>query len=327
VSLTTLLLSDAARDEAVLETDIMRFMAVIGIVLWIIFALVKSLPFRQEAPTIAAAPRIESVTQHPESTPTPRPAPAVSPSAPSRQEQPTPRPRLPQRPIQAGPATEPPQAETLSPRPEPASPRPVQPETPPAPARHATARGPEPTQALHEPDPGTPDLEQPEPGEPSLERSVDQFVAAAPQGVWIEFASREELSALLARGQVRIFAQARTAGFDLLYEAQAGGGALRFNSAQNLPESLWVISGGQDRDYFIGLLSRNEPSLAAFPDQDILVAFTDQTLEDRLLDQFDFLGKSGRSGVLSITGNGEFVFRDHQQQSSTIPGTQEREVL
>lgn len=271
MSRTALLLSDSARDESVLETDIMRFMAVIGIVLWIIFALIKSLPFRQEAPPSSAfEPRIETLAQESTSAPAPRPTPAVSPPAPFVQEQPAP----PQIPVQ--PATE---------------------------------SVPDPVQDLQEPALSVP--EQAEVREPSLDRSVDQFVAAAPQGVWIEFASREELSTMLARGRVRIFAQARTEGFDLLYEAQAGGGAMRFSSVEDLPESLWIISGGQDREYFIGLLSKNEPSLAAFPNQDILVAFTDQALEERLLDQFDFLGKSGRSGVLSITGNGEFVFRDH----------------
>jgi len=36
-------------DEQVLETDMMRFLAVIGIVFWIIFALIKSMPFHKPA--------------------------------------------------------------------------------------------------------------------------------------------------------------------------------------------------------------------------------------------------------------------------------------
>lgn len=41
-----LLSEDNFQDDQVLETDIMRFMAIIGIVFWIIFALVKSMPLR-----------------------------------------------------------------------------------------------------------------------------------------------------------------------------------------------------------------------------------------------------------------------------------------
>lgn len=331
MSRATLLLSDTARDEAILETDIMRFMAIIGIVLWIIFALVKSLPFRQEAlEPMADTPRIEALALETAPVPAPRPAPADSPPAPPAVERPAPpRPQFPARPVQAAPVpevsrtvTEPP-----APSPAPAPSRPVQRETAPAMAAPVREQVPEPGLAVDEPEPVASEQVMPEPerseperrerGSPSLDRSVDQFVAAAPQGVWIEFASREELAALLARGQVRIFAQARTTGFDLVYEAQAGGGTLRFKSAQDLPESLWVISGGQDREYFIGLLSRNEPSLAAFPDQDILVAFTDQTLEKRLLDQFDFLMSSGRSGILTITRTGDFVFKDHAPSQQT----------
>jgi len=44
----SLLSEDNSQDDQVLETDIMRFMAIIGIVFWIIFALVKSMPFHPE---------------------------------------------------------------------------------------------------------------------------------------------------------------------------------------------------------------------------------------------------------------------------------------
>ena len=40
----TLLHSETDQDSQALETDVMRFVAIIGIVFWIIFALVKSIP-------------------------------------------------------------------------------------------------------------------------------------------------------------------------------------------------------------------------------------------------------------------------------------------
>jgi len=41
-----LLRGDDLQDDQLLETDVMRFLAIIGIVFWIIFALIKSIPFR-----------------------------------------------------------------------------------------------------------------------------------------------------------------------------------------------------------------------------------------------------------------------------------------
>lgn len=42
----TLLRNEGHEDNQLLETDMMRFMAIIGIVFWIIFALIKSIPFQ-----------------------------------------------------------------------------------------------------------------------------------------------------------------------------------------------------------------------------------------------------------------------------------------
>lgn len=57
------LLSQSHRDDQVLETDMMRFMAIIGIVFWIIFALIKSIPFHN--------PDKATVDQDIQRTPTP----------------------------------------------------------------------------------------------------------------------------------------------------------------------------------------------------------------------------------------------------------------
>lgn len=53
----SLLRGEDSQDDRLLETDIMRFLAIIGIVFWIIFALIKSIPFQiPEADSAVAQP-------------------------------------------------------------------------------------------------------------------------------------------------------------------------------------------------------------------------------------------------------------------------------
>ena len=55
------LLSEGGQhDDQVLETDIMRFMAIIGMVFWIIFVLIKSIPFRSPGPDMGTGQLISS---------------------------------------------------------------------------------------------------------------------------------------------------------------------------------------------------------------------------------------------------------------------------
>jgi len=51
---------EGLQDDRLLETDMMRFLAIIGIVFWIIFALIKSIPFQMpEADSPLAQPIVE----------------------------------------------------------------------------------------------------------------------------------------------------------------------------------------------------------------------------------------------------------------------------
>lgn len=61
-----LLTSETSGDDQVLETDIMRFLAVIGIVFWIIFSVIKSIPFQAEPPVSSAA--VQTRAQKPQET-------------------------------------------------------------------------------------------------------------------------------------------------------------------------------------------------------------------------------------------------------------------
>lgn len=71
-----LLNSDASADDAVLETDIMRFMAIIGIVFWIIFSIVKTMPLTEKraGPGEAIAPEKIMASSMPAQT---KPAPIL----------------------------------------------------------------------------------------------------------------------------------------------------------------------------------------------------------------------------------------------------------
>jgi hypothetical protein len=57
---------DGSQNEQVLETDIMRFMAIIGLVFWIVFSMIKSLPFQEaESRSSVARPKQEDPTASP----------------------------------------------------------------------------------------------------------------------------------------------------------------------------------------------------------------------------------------------------------------------
>jgi hypothetical protein len=62
---------DTGGDEQVLETDIMRFLAIIGIVFWIIFSVVKSIPFQAE--TMASRVTVAPHSRGPEEARKPEP--------------------------------------------------------------------------------------------------------------------------------------------------------------------------------------------------------------------------------------------------------------
>ena len=55
-----LLNSENNDDNLLLETDIMRFLAIIGIVFWIIFALIKSIPFKAPETKLEIIPLIQN---------------------------------------------------------------------------------------------------------------------------------------------------------------------------------------------------------------------------------------------------------------------------
>lgn len=63
MKISSLLRDEGSQDDQVLETDVMRFVAIIGIVFWIIFALIKSIPFQMpEINSTISQPIVEDET-------------------------------------------------------------------------------------------------------------------------------------------------------------------------------------------------------------------------------------------------------------------------
>ena len=86
------------------------------------------------------------------------------------------------------------------------------------------------------------------------------------------------------------------------------GDSVVFKSVSNIPASLWEIKTGKDRDYFIDIISRSFPALRSFTDRRVMVSFTDQELENRVIQKLDRLQKESRNGILSIKAGGDINF-------------------
>ncbi len=241
-----LLCGDSSHDDQVLETDIMRFMAIIGIIFWIIFSMIKSMPFK----AAETFPEKKSVSiQMPEPANLQKQKPVLK-----IEKRPKPR-------------------SELRPKPQP-----------------------EPRQKAET-------FAQTKPDKPLISNKPPMQ-----KGVFMQFHTRRDLLLLMAKGKVRIFCRAKAKGFDLFFEGFSTEDSVVFKSVSNIPASLWEIKTGKDRDYFIDIISRLFPALRSFNDRRVMVSFTDQELENRVIQRLDRLQKESRNGILSIKAGGEAVF-------------------
>ena len=237
-----LLCGDSSQDDQVLETDIMRFMAIIGIIFWIIFSMIKSMPFKAEE----TFPENESVSiQIPEPVNLQKQKPVIK----------------------------------TEKKPE-----------------HRIESVPEPLQKAEM-------FAQTKTDKPPLKDKQPMQ-----KGVFMQFQSRRDLLFLMAKGKARIFCRAQAKGFDLFFEGFPMEDAVVFKSVSNIPASLWEIKTGKDRDYFIDIISRSFPALRSFTDRRVMVSFTDQELENLVIQKLGRLQKESRNGILSINAGGEVIF-------------------
>jgi len=280
-----LLGGDTSGDDQVLETDIMRFLAVIGIVFWIIFSVIKSIPFQAETTVSSAA--IQSPAQKPRETIKPAPKRA----APEKPEPPEPPPE---------PALT--SEKVVEPVPEPKPP--VKKPTKPAPPEKVKEK-PKPTKA--EPMPKQAEKQAPKP-EKTEKQAEKKAQAPSVKGVKLEFQSLDAIMRLVQDDRLRVYGRAKATGFDLIFLGQPAGNTVRFKNAREIPREMWEIKDGKARQYFIDRMARTFPSIRSFPDKRVQVAFLDKALEDRVLQKMERLRGNDKNGILSVTGQGELMF-------------------
>lgn len=214
------LLSEGGQhDDQVLETDIMRFMAVIGMVFWIIFALIKSIPFRFQESDMQASQLISS-----------RPLPTIRRNA-----------------------------------------------------------------AL-----------------PDNQSSDTRQAGAQEFGLRLQFQSLDDFLELMKSGKIQLFGRARTRGFDLFFSGHPQGKTVRFKGVDSLPQSLWEIKSGKDYAYFLNLMAKTYPAIRSFSTKQVLVHFTDTSLETRVEATFNRMQEEEKNGVLSVTRTGNVVFEERK---------------
>jgi len=262
-----LLRGDTSQDDQLLETDVMRFAAIIGIVFWIIFALVKSIPFKEPRTKMDDGKKGMSIASPmpmvQEDKARPRPAPPVQPPAP-----------------------------------EPSPPTHVATHRPPAPALTAEIPG----QAAFRPVPPV------RPAEPEEEKPKSVLKPPEVRGVLLQFESLDGLMELVKAGRVELYGRARATGFDLFFSGLPDKGGVRFRGVTSLPEVLWEIRSGREREWFLEQMALAYPAIRAFPDKQVLVHFSDSRLEEMVDRRFQELKAQGANGILSVTGAGELIF-------------------
>ena len=268
------MLSDgnSSGEDQVLETDIMRFVAIIGIIFWIIFALVKSIPL-QPTPAPAAPVKTAASVTRPAASQKPGPekntVPATKIAAPAGR-----------KPSPATPTGK--KTSTL-------------PKIPPKTAKPAAA-------ASHR-------LETVVPvPKPTPVAAATSHPSPTGHQLRLEFSSRADLFTLLANGRVAIFCRAQAPGFDLYFAAEkqhgTGRNPLFFASVAGIPQSMWQITSGSDRDYFLARLADTFPAINSFSERQVYVAFNDKQLEKSVGKTYDKLRRENRGGTITINGDG-----------------------
>jgi len=250
-----LLRGDDLQDDQLLETDVMRFLAIIGIVFWIIFALIKSIPFRM--------PESDSRLSRPISE--------------KKSTLVTPQPQV-----------------TLK-------------------ADNEEQHMPTEIDEMH----ATPQLFSTKSLTESQAASRTKGSKLAPpkwRGVRLQFRSLKDMLALMTSKKIGLFCRAQARGFDLFFAGYPHGETVSFRGTARLPPKLWEIKSGKDYDYFLALLVKTHPAILSFPAKQVLVSFTDSELENRMDQILTRLQRQGQNGILSITSDGDVVFKAFVQE-------------
>lgn len=227
------LYNDTGGDESALETDVMRFMAIIGIIFWLLFALVRNTTSEEKPDASTHRSKQVSMVSQPKRVPA------------TFTKKTTDRPK---------------QIET---------------ETKPVDKIPRTVKKQVVEQSQHE-----------------------------QQGLLIEFQSIVDLYQLMTDGKVKVYCRIQSAGFDLVFETLLRNKALQFKSATRLPENLWEIQTGSERDHFMNRLLAAYPSVGAMAQRQVLVVFADPAMDRRIAGLVQQARSAGQDGTITINGQG-----------------------
>jgi len=231
------LLEDHLNNDQSLEVDVMRFVAIIGIIFWIIFAMIKSIPFTHDPKkTIETTQDLVTTIE-----------------------------LLPEK------------------------------------------------------------ISAPE----SVQEDRSQVKAKEPlKGLHFQFQSLEDLIAMLINNKAKIYCRAANEGFDFIFEGSLSGDVLEFKSATDIPNKMWELKNGEDREYFIRELGRTIPDVKAFDLLQVMVLFSDSHLDSKVETMLTKLNQEKKNGILSVSSSGQIKFQEFelnkdQKKKSLLEGHDE----
>lgn len=292
-----LLKSDSTGEEQVLETDIMRFFAIIGIVFWIIFAVIKSIPFNNEKTTITSS-EIQTSVQQPRKKMTQHFGKKESiESKPDTQDKIFERGSSSK--IERNPASE--QKKSVKKLPEQKTVNELPDED--------STEPPHETESLSQPDKSQKkETETFDKTEKKMTEKTQRSEPSSIRGVKVEFQSLKSIKNLAFENRLKVFGRAKSTGFDIIFQGVPTGDSFRFKSVRKIPREMWVIKDGNAKQYFLKRMIKTVPVVRTFPEKTVQVVFLDKKLEERVLRKKEYLKENGKNGILTVTEEGELVF-------------------
>ena len=309
--------------EQSLETDVMRFIAMIGIIFWLIFSITSAIPQSK-------------VEMKPENSPTPisravldQPKAAKTETVQPQTVQPETAKAETKKPEPVKPEIKKPQKRLLAPSPSKLKPKPpakTEPKkTVPETVKELPRKNPTPAvqkpvketikEVVKKPVQKTTKTESPpQKSKPAPKTQPAREAESRPQPqtktLSIEFRTLDDLLTLLTKKSVTIFCQIKAPGFDLLFQNDRLNRERLpvYTSTTTIPPILWEIKETKTRSFFLAALQKTYPATGNFPDRKVFVAFADAELEQNIEKIFNRLRNEKRGGTIIISGDGRLDF-------------------
>jgi myosin heavy subunit len=300
------LLASDNSDEQVLETDVMRFMAIIGIIFWIIFAMVKTLPFRQEVDDALerqTEPKQELQTQQMQQMQ--QFLQSLQKEILEVQEQLE---DLKRQKNQANKELEKMRSEIQQSKQQQGE-LDREKNTLEADLLHIQQQIDIQQQRLGE-------LEhQQEKTKKSFEKLKEKPIKpySGKPTLSISFASMGDIKDLIRMGVVSIWIDTSSPSFQLVYQAEIKKGAITFTGKEknDIPSSLWKIIGGKYFNAFVDILKKDHKVTRTFSARNVYIHFSDSHLEHQVEQLFTELKTQKRFGIIRINRDRQVQFIEY----------------